>query len=299
MLRVLLTGVNGQLGWSLQRELSTDYEVIALDRTQLDLADGGAIQRIVQELRPHIILNPAAYTAVDKAESEPALALSINSAAPGILAHEAKRIGAALVHYSTDYVFDGSQSKPYQEDDAPNPQSVYGATKLAGESAVRAAGGRYLILRTSWVYGTHGNNFLKTVLRLAQTRDELRIVADQFGAPTCAQDLARATVTILKRWQEQSFDEQLSGVYHLSAKGRTNWHAYAAKIVQLAQEYDAQLNQRVISVQPIATHEYPTAAKRPAFSVLDNEKIRAQFGVEMPEWDSALAACIKELYQTA
>jgi dTDP-4-dehydrorhamnose reductase len=295
--RILITGSNGQLGWELQRLLSERHEVTALDRNGLNLADANAIRRVVRDVRPDIILNPAAYTAVDKAESEAQIALAVNGAAPGILAEEARKLNAALVHYSTDYVFDGSKTAPYVEDDAPNPQGVYGATKLLGESAVRAAGGRHLILRTSWVYGVHGGNFVKTILRLAKERDELRIVADQFGAPTWARDLALATSTILQRWEEKNFDERFSGLYHLTAQGRTNWHAYAEEIVRLARNFDATLAARALNIRAIATHEYPMAAKRPVNSVLENKKTREAFGVELPTWRESLAMCVKEIYE--
>lgn len=297
--RILLTGSNGQLGWELQRGLAGRNEVVAMDRKRLDLADADAIRRTVRDVRPDIIVNPAAYTAVDKAESEPALAQAVNGVAPGVLAEEARRLGAALVHYSTDYVFDGGKAGPYTEDDAPNPQSVYGTTKLAGETAVRAAGGRHLILRTSWVYGMHGGNFVKTVLRLAKEHHELRIVADQFGAPTWARDLAQATSTLLDSWKRENFDAALGGLYHLTAAGRTDWHAYAEEIVRLARRYDATLAAKTLDIRAIATHEYPTAAKRPANSVLSNDRIRRAFGIGLPEWRKSLAECVRLLYEAA
>jgi dTDP-4-dehydrorhamnose reductase len=295
MKRILLTGKNGQLGWELQRALVAHGEVIALDRNDLDLTNSAEIRRTVRDLRPDIIVNPAAYTAVDKAESEPELAMAVNGIAPGILADEAQRLGAVLVHYSTDYVFDGSKVLPYTEDDVPDPQSVYGRTKLAGELAIRASGCKHLILRTSWVYGVHGGNFVKTVLRLARERSELRIVADQFGAPTWARDLAQATASALTSWQEKDWDGSLGGLYHLTAAGRTNWHRYAEEIVRLARRYDTALAAKPLDIRAIATHEYPVPARRPANSVLANNKIRDAFGIVLPEWQDSLAACMRLL----
>ena len=299
MRRILLTGKNGQLGWELQRALAAQGAVIALDRNDLDLADSTAIRRTVRDLRPDIIVNPAAFTAVDKAESEPQLADAVNGAAPGVLAEEARKLGAVLVHYSTDYVFDGSKPAAYTEDDAPNPQSVYGRSKLAGELAIRASGCGHLILRTSWVYGVHGGNFVKTVLRLARERDELRIVADQFGAPTWARDLAQATAAALASWQEKDWDDSLGGLYHLTAAGRTSWHRYAEEIVHLARQYDAALAAKPLAIRAIATHEYPVPAKRPANSVLANGRIREAFGIALPEWQDSLAVCMRLLFKSS
>ncbi len=200
-MRILLTGKNGQVGWELQRALGPLGEVIALGSAEMNLADPQAIRQTLAEVRPDVIINPAAYTAVDRAETEPDLAMAVNGNAPGILAEEAKRLNAALIHFSTDYVFDGAQTAPYTEEDSPNPQSMYGRSKLAGELAIRASGAKHLILRTSWVYGVHGGNFMKTMLRLGRERDELRVVADQFGAPTWARDLATTTATLLQKWQ--------------------------------------------------------------------------------------------------
>jgi len=297
MTRILLTGRNGQVGWELQRALAAPATVIALDSSQLNLADPDAIRRTVREIRPDIIINPAAYTAVDKAESEPELAMAVNGIAPGILAEEACRLGAVLVHYSTDYVFDGNKAAPYSEDDVPNPQCVYGRTKLSGEQAVRAAGGKHLILRTSWVYGVHGGNFVKTVLRLARERDELRIVADQSGAPTWARDLAQATLSAIAVWQKKEWDDSLSGLYHLTATGRTNWHRYAEEIVRLARKYDTALAAKPLDIRAIATREYPTPARRPANSTLANDKIKNAFGIALPEWQDSLAECMRLLYE--
>ncbi len=297
MKKILLTGKNGQVGWELQRALSDFGHITALDAEEMDLADPDAIRRMVRDVRPDIIVNPAAYTAVDKAESDADLAMAVNGIAPGILAEEAQRLGAVLVHYSTDYVYDGSKSSAYAEDDAPNPQSVYGRTKLAGDLAVRAVGGKHLILRTSWVYGVHGNNFIKTVLRLAKERDELRIVADQFGAPTWARDIAQATASALACWQGKDWDSALGGLYHLTAGGRTDWHGYAEEIVRLARKYDGLLAAKQLDIRAIATHEYPLPAKRPANSVLANDKLVQAFGIRLPAWQDSLAECIRLLYE--
>ncbi len=296
MKTILLTGASGQVGWELQRILSPFGRVIALTREQLDLSQPDAIRHAVRAHQPDIIINPAAYTAVDKAESEPELALAVNGIAPGIFAEEAKKLDALLIHYSTDYVFDGNKLGPYTEDDIPNPQSVYGSTKLAGEEAIRAIGCKHLILRTSWVYGVHGGNFVKTVLRLAKERSELRIVADQFGAPTWARLLANATAHILRRWQMKEIDESLYGLYHLTADGRTSWHQYAEEIVRLARLHDAALTNKALTIHPIATHEYPLPAKRPANSALATNKIQLAFGITLPRWQDDLALCLKELY---
>ena len=239
---ILLTGINGQLGWELQRTLAPLGTVVGLDRAQLDLSQPEMIRTVVREYRPDIIVNPAAYTAVDKAEAEPEQAHAINATAPGVLAEEAKKLGALLVHYSTDYVFDGGKTDPYSEDDRPNPQSVYGRSKLAGEDAVRASGCAHVILRTSWVYGVHGGNFVKTVLRLARERDELRIVADQFGAPTWARRLALGSAEILRQCRANPDDASRLGLFHLTAAGRTNWHEYAEEIVRLADRKSTRLN---------------------------------------------------------
>ena len=297
MTKILLTGKNGQLGWELQRSLATFGQVVATDSKELDLADPDAIRRTIRRIAPDIIINPAAYTAVDKAESDAELAMAVNGIAPGILAEESLQLGALLVHYSTDYVFDGSDAAPYTENDVPNPQSVYGRTKLAGEQAIHASGCKHLILRTSWVYGVHGGNFVKTILRLAKERNELRIVADQFGAPTWARNLAQATASALSCWQSKNWDGDLSGLYHLTATGRTNWHEYAEEIVRLARKRDPALAAKLLDIRPIATQEYPVPAKRPANSVLSNDKIRDAFGIVLPEWRDSLAECVREIYE--
>ncbi len=294
MKKILVTGKNGQVGWELQRALASLGQIIALDSQGMDLSDVDAIRRKVREVAPDIIVNPAAHTAVDKAESEPDLSMAINGTAAGVLAEEAKKLDALLIHYSTDYVFNGSKTSPYVETDTPDPQSVYGKTKLAGEQAIQAVGGKHLILRTSWVYGVHGGNFVKTILRLAKERSELRIVADQYGAPTWARLLAESTAQIIGKYSEEK-----SGVYHLTPGGRTNWHQFAEEIVRLARQYDDALKDKPLTIHPIATHEYPLPAKRPANSSLSTEKIRKTFGLELPQWDADLAKCVRLLYVSA
>jgi dTDP-4-dehydrorhamnose reductase len=291
MKKILVTGKNGQVGWELQRTLAPLGQIIAVDADNMDLCDVDAIRRKVREVAPHIIVNPAAHTAVDKAESEPDLAMSINGTAAGVLAEEAKKLDALLIHYSTDYVFDGTKVSPYTEVDAPNPQSVYGKTKLAGEQAIQAVGGKHLILRTSWVYGVHGGNFVKTILRLAKERIELRIVADQYGAPTWARLLAESTAQIIGQYSEDK-----SGVYHLTSNGRSNWHEFAEEIVRLACQYDDFLKDKLLTIHPIATHEYPVPAQRPANSSLSTQKIHNTFGLTLPRWEDDLAECVRQLY---
>jgi dTDP-4-dehydrorhamnose reductase len=277
---ILLTGAAGQLGTELSRVLPAHGELVAVERAALDLADADAIAATVRRVSPQIIVNAAGYTAVDRAESEPAVADAINARAPGILAEEAKRLGALLIHYSTDYVFDGSSTRPYREDERPNPLNVYGRSKLAGERAIAAAGCAHLILRTSWIYGWHGQNFLLTMKRLAATRDELRIVADQFGVPNWSRALADATARLLSHGAAALSSK--SGIYHLSGRGRASWFDFARAIFD-----DADLPR----VVPITTPEYPTLARRPAFAVLDTGKLENAFGIALPDWRQTLAAC--------
>ena len=287
--RILLTGSRGQVGWELARSLSTLGEVIALDADRLDLTDADAIRRTVAEIKPRIIVNPAAHTAVDKAESEPELAQAINATAPGILAQEAEKLGALLVHYSTDYVFDGSGEIARLEEEATGPLNVYGATKLAGELAIQAACQRHLIFRTSWVYGTRGANFLLTMRRLMRERPELKIVADQIGAPTWCRSLADATAQVLAQVDSpfRGADKpQPWGVYHMTNGGETSWQGFAQAILDLdAPETPARL-------LPIPSSDYPTPAKRPLNSRLNNDKLERVFGVRLPDWNEALRLCM-------
>ena len=296
-MKILLTGKNGQVGWELQRTLAPLGEVVAVDRQALDLANPDAIRALIREVKPALIVNPAAYTAVDKAESEPELAMAVNGIAPGIMAEEAKRLGAAMIHYSTDYVFDGTQTSPYTEKDRPNPGNVYGKTKLAGEQAIQAVGVPHLILRTSWVYGSRGRNFLLTILRLAQERDELKIVDDQIGAPTSSRLIAEVTGQILAQCfspltPHPSPLTPFSGLYHMTAAGQTSWHGFAAAILASRARATSVVGPRLT---PIPTSAYPLPATRPHYSVMSNAKLQRAFGVTVPAWQSGLNLCMEEM----
>lgn len=290
-MRILLTGKTGQVGHELERSLSGLGEIIAVDRSQMDLSDLAQVRDVIRTVKPDLIINPAAYTAVDKAESEPELAMRINGEAPGVMAEEAKKIGAAMIHYSTDYVFDGSKNTPYVEDDPTCPMNVYGSTKLAGEQAVQAAGIPHLILRTSWVYGMHGKNFLLTMLRLSQERDELRIVADQHGSPTWCGTIADSTAAIVAKIvdakNESDWLRQRSGIYHLTCQGQTTWYGFTKAILEAANIEKKPL------LTPISTQDYPLPAKRPAYSVMSGEKFIRNFS-DLPSWESALASCLQK-----
>jgi len=299
---ILLVGKGGQVGSELAGLLPRLGEVVALGRAELDLAKPEEIREVIRRVQPELIVNAAAYTAVDQAEKEPSLAQAINSDAPEIMAMEGKKIGASLVHYSTDYVFDGTKNAPYLEDDPPNPLSVYGRTKLAGEQAIRSSGVSHLIFRTAWVYAAQGRNFLRTVLRLATQLDELRIVRDQYGAPTRNVEIAAATIAALAKITERSAGgdgfADLGGTYHKTAAGVTTWCDFAVAILQEASTTPASsswltsalggLPLRARRVTPITTEEYPTPARRPAYSVLSNAKLAQVFGIELPDWRSQL-----------
>lgn len=291
-MKIMVTGCQGQLGWELVRVLSPLGEVVGLDRSTMDLTDAAAIQTVVREIKPHLIFNAAAYTAVDRAQTDVAAAHAINAHAPEILAREAAAAGAALIHYSTDYVFDGQKAAPYIETDGPNPASVYGQSKLAGELAVAAGHAPYLILRTSWVYAARGKNFLLTMLRLGREKPELRVVADQFGAPTWARSIAQASAQIIARCGKTPEEILASiksngGIYHLTAAGRVSWYGFAQAIM-----LDAGLN---TPVHPITTAEYRLPAPRPANSVLSSAKLAAQFGVALLSWETGVAECMREI----
>lgn len=294
-MRILLTGKNGQVGFELQRALAPLGEIVAVDHHECDLADAGAIRKLVADVAPRIIVNPAAYTAVDKAESEPELALAINGTAPGVFGQEAARQGALVVHYSTDYVFDGSKQGAYTEEDSPNPQSVYGRTKLVGEQALLQSGADCLIFRTSWVFGAHGGNFAKTMLRLAAERDVLKIVGDQYGAPTSAALLADVTAQILGRYQREDRAGFPFGLYHLVAGGLTTWHAYAQAVVKAAEAAGKSLKVKVDDIVSIATSDYPLPASRPANSELDTRRLQAAFGLRLPEWQNGLDHVLQQI----
>ncbi|WP_313326446.1 dTDP-4-dehydrorhamnose reductase [Pseudomonas qingdaonensis] len=286
-MKILITGRNGQLAQALLQRLAGLGQVHVLGREQLDLAEPERIRQVVRELSPDLLVNAAAYTAVDQAENEPALAFAINATAPGVLAEEAARLGVPLLHYSTDYVFDGSKATPYTEDDAPNPLSVYGRSKLAGEQAIHAVGGAHLTLRTSWVYSLHGRNFLLTMQRLLQEKPQLRVVADQIGAPTWAGSLAASTLALIQRWQAGQAGAW--GTYHMTAQGQTSWFGFAQAI---GEHLKAQ-GRPCAQLLPIPSSEYPTPAQRPLNSRLDCGRLRQQWQVEQPDWRQALIECLK------
>ena len=295
--KVLLLGKSGQVGWELERCLATVCEVVALDHQGMDLANPDSIRNTVRDIRPSLIINAAAYTAVDKAETEAELAMAVNGIAPGILAEEAKRLGAALIHYSTDYVFDGAKRSPYTEDDVPHPLNVYGKTKLAGERAIQAVGAPHLILRTSWVYGARGKNFLLTMLRLAKDKPELQIVNDQTGAPTWSRFIAQATSQIVGRIlctpdsQTAPHWSEYAGVYHLSCSGETSWYGFAENIFDKLNGANAAAPR----LKPISTAGYPTPAARPVYSILSNAKLTDTFAFALPDWASSLELVLLDL----
>lgn len=292
--RVLIVGNAGQVGVELQRSFAGYGEVIGVDRESVDLAQPDQVRALVRRVEPEIILNAAAYTAVDRAESEQELAQAINAEAPRILAEEALRTNALLVHYSTDYVFDGAKQGPWTEQDTPAPLNAYGASKLAGEEAILQAGGRVLIFRTSWVYGPHGSNFLLTMLRLARQRDSLSIVGDQVGSPTTSIELARATHAIVSGVMAGQFGttEEWAGLYHMTCSGSTSWCGFAQAIFARAGKL---LDGKIPVVTLITSEEYPTPAKRPRNSVLSNAKLDGRFGVRLASWETALDTVIQVL----
>jgi dTDP-4-dehydrorhamnose reductase len=292
--RILIVGSAGQVGRELQRSFAGTGELLCWDREELDLAAEDQVRAMVRTTRPDLILNAAAYTAVDRAESEPELAMAINADAPRILAEEAKQRGIPLIHYSTDYVFDGTKQSPWVETDKPNPLNVYGASKLAGEQAIQAVGGKYLIFRTSWVYGSHGNNFLLTMLRLGREREQLNIVNDQIGGPTTSVELANTTRAIVDQVSSGSCGAPAdwAGIFHMTCSGATSWHGFASAIfagtAHLRDGREPQVN-------PIPTAAYPTAAKRPMNSVLSNQKLKERFGIQLPMWHDALGEVIAQI----
>lgn len=288
---ILVTGVNGQVGFELLRSLQGLGRVVACDRSMLDLSDLDRVRSVVRELKPSIIVNPAAYTAVDKAETDVDAARRLNAEVPRAFAEEAARLGAALVHYSTDYVFDGTKEGAYVETDATNPQNVYGLTKLEGEQAIAATGCAHLILRTSWVYGRRGKNFLLTMLKLGSERPELRVVADQVGAPTWSKTIATATAHIVAQAlaaDDADWWAQRSGVYHFTSAGATSWHGFAEAIFAQA------MGERAPRVLPIPASDYPVPAKRPSNSRLSHDKLTEAFGLRLPDWADALTLCLSE-----
>lgn len=285
-MRILVTGAQGQLGRELARSFACLGDVVALGHQDLDLSDANAVTATLRRVSPSLVLNAAAYTAVDKAEADHKQAFRINAQAPALLADEAKRAGALLVHFSTDYVFDGTTASPYREDDATNPLSAYGRSKLAGEQHIRSSGARHLILRTSWVFGLHGANFMKTMLRLAKERTELGVVDDQIGAPTWTRHLADATLVAVSR------REPLEGLYHVASAGEVSWHGYAEAIFDIAGRLG--MIERAPVVRRITTADFPLPASRPKNSRLDCAKFLAASGMRLPDWRTALADCLAD-----
>lgn len=296
MRRILITGKDGQIGWELQRSLASLGEVTATDRRTLDISNPAVIRRVIREIRPQIIVNAAAYTAVDQAESDAATVMAVNGVAPGIMAEEARRLGAVLIHYSTDYVFDGACQTPYTEEDAPHPLNEYGSSKLAGERAIQDIGGAYLILRTGWVYGWRGRNFLRTILKLAAEKDELRIIDDQTGSPTWSRAIAELTGQIIARRVDRADAAEClgecAGIYHITAKGETSWYGFAKRIME---KKKGVTGRRMTRLSAIATSEYPVAAKRPSYSVLSNRKLVQTFGLELPSWETMIDLCLSDM----
>nr|WP_197983641.1 MULTISPECIES: dTDP-4-dehydrorhamnose reductase [unclassified Pseudomonas] len=287
-MRILISGQHGQVSHALQQRLQNMGELIVLGRDQLDLSQPESIRPVVRNIKPDLIINAAAHTAVDQAESEPDLAFAINATSPGVFAEEAAALGIPLIHYSTDYVFDGSKAGAWVESDAPNPLGVYGSSKLAGERAIAAAGGQHLILRTSWVYSLTGRNFLLTMQRLLQEREKLSIVADQIGAPTWAGTIAASTGALIKRWRDGA--PGAWGVYHLTASGETSWFGFAEAIGQQL----INSGKPCATLEPIASSAYPTPAARPLNSRLDCSRLQREWGVSQPDWHEALLECLAQ-----
>lgn len=295
-MKILLLGKNGQVGWELQRSLAPLGEVVSMGRESVNMENIDEVRRCVQDNNPNIIVNAAAYTAVDKAESEPEMAYLINSEAVGVLADEASKTNAWLIHYSTDYVFDGSSSSPYNEDDEPCPISIYGKSKLAGEQKIQHQHSKYLIFRTSWVYGTHGNNFAKTMLRLAKDKEELNVVSDQYGVPTCAELIADITTLAITKIIEATDDKIFTGIYHLAPNGKTSWHGFAQAIIERARHNTtANFKTSPQNIHPITTDEYPTEADRPKNSCLNTQKLQEKFNVYLPDWNYHKCRIVDEL----
>ena len=289
-MNILLLGANGQVGWELQRSLAPLGDLHAADRRQADLEHPDRLMVLVDQVQPDVIVNAAAHTAVDRAESEPERAHAINAEAPGLLARLAAERGAWLVHYSTDYVFDGSGTRPWTEDDATGPLSVYGRTKLAGEDAIRASGARHLIFRTSWVYASRGNNFARTMLRLAAERETLRVIDDQIGAPTGADLIADVTAHALR----QAMAQGITGTFHLVPAGHTSWHSYAQFVFEAARGLRPETPLKVQTVEAIPTTAYPTPAQRPLNSRLDTTRLQATFGLQLPHWHTGVLRMLHE-----
>lgn len=296
-MRIMVTGCNGQVGWELTRELSALGEVVACGRDRADLSNPLALKSVVADVRPNVLVNAAAYTAVDSAESDEANARRVNAQAAGVLAEAARVAGALFVHYSTEYVFDGTKRTPYLETDVPNPLNVYGRTKLEGERAVAASADDWLIFRTSWVYAPRGRNFLRTMLRLATQRDALSVVSDQIGAPTAARAIAQWTAHAVRQAARERTDGTFeSGLFHLTASGSTSWHGFATAIVEAARSVLGDDAIRARAIEPIVTAQYPTAARRPANSVLDNSAFERRFGLWRQSWDAGMREVLADVF---
>jgi len=294
-MKILLTGKNGQVGFELQRALAPLGTVHAVGTADCDLSDANALRALIQSVKPQLIVNPAAYTAVDRAESEQEKARAVNTVAPGVMGEEAQRLGAAVIHFSTDYVFNGNHTMPYKESDAVDPQSVYGQTKLDGERALAQATPHHVILRTSWVVGAHGGNFAKTMLRLAADRDELKVVADQFGAPTSAALLADVTAHLARQLQREGATKFPFGTYHLAAAGETSWHEYARFVIGEAVKAGKAIKAAPERIIPIPASAYPTPAKRPQNSRMDTSHIQSTFGLQLPHWQQGVSHILQQI----
>ncbi len=295
-MRLLVTGANGQLGWELSRSLMPLGDVVALDRRECDLSRPDLLPGLIRGMTPDVIVNAAAYTAVDNAEQEEKLATAVNGTAVGVMAEEARKAGILLVHYSTDYVFDGVKETPYTEEDVPHPINAYGRSKLAGDNAVREVGGVYVVLRTSWVYAGRRQNFIRTILRLASEHEELRIVDDQIGAPTWARNVADATTLIVRAvCQERAQGQFASGLFNLTASGATSWYGFAKAILEEAKRHGQLSTQPMPHLKPIPSEAYPLPAARPKNSRLAAERLSERFGIGLPDWKQALALCIAEM----
>jgi dTDP-4-dehydrorhamnose reductase len=295
-MKILITGKNGQLGFELQRALAPLGEVVAVGHVDCDLADPEAIRALVRRVMPDVIVNSGAYTAVDKAEVDQQMAFAVNAQAPSVFGEEAARLGAFVIHYSTDYVFDGTKEGSYSESDLPDPQNVYGSTKLAGERALIEANPCHLILRTSWVVGAHGGNFAKTMLRLAAERERLTVIADQFGAPTSAALLADLTAQLVRQYKREGADEFPYGTYHVAGTGETSWYDYARFVIGEAQAAGKILKAGPDAVEPLTTADYPTPAKRPANSRLDTSHFQNTFGLRLPPWQQSIRHVLQQIF---
>ncbi len=301
-LKILLFGKDGNLGWELQRSLAPLGELVATSRNTIDycgdLANAEGIAQTVATLKPDVIVNAAAYTAVDKAESDQHTAYAVNAIAPGVLAQAAQRVGALLVHYSTDYVFDGSGAAKWRESDLAAPLNVYGSTKLEGENAIIASGCRHLIFRTSWVYATRGVSFAKTMLRLVQERDQLNVINDQFGAPTGVELLSDVTAHCIRSVQHAASSDAANGIFHLAAGGETTWHAYASLVAEVALQAGMPVKVNAMSIKPVPTTSYPTPARRPLNSRLDTSRLQSTFGLTLPDWQTGVVRTLNEIIES-